>query len=332
LARLVLAEPLAGGIRALDAREEILAGIARMTEGARQPAPASAPLPDLPDRVLLGAICRLLACRLAVRKPSLDGLADELLAWLANYGQPAFEHRWCKLKPCPPPGRSPFVAPSPLRAPPRVASVHPGVGEERLAEERALSIIFATAEIVRRDGYSSATVAEIARCAGVDSRTFYRLFADKREAFAAAADVLVRHLMGVTAAAFAAGACWPDRVWEAARALTQCVEQNPTLAYIALVESPGVSTAAVRRAGELASRFTIFLHEGYRHEPRNGNPSGVGLDAIAMTIFELAYEHARGNCPAELSGLLGHVAFICLAPFLGANETNAFIAGKIRSE
>jgi hypothetical protein len=56
------------------------------------------------------------------------------------------------------------------------------------------------------------------------------------------------------------------------------------------------------------------------------------LDAIAMTVFELAYEHARGSCPAELSGLLGHVAFICLAPFLGANETNAFIAGKTRSE
>jgi AcrR family transcriptional regulator len=331
-ARLLLAEPLAGGRRALDAREATLSEIARMIEGARQLAPAGAGDPDLPDRVLLGATCRLLACRLASSKPDLTGVSDELLAWLESYGQSAGERRWCELKPCPPPARSPFLAPSPLRAPPSVASARTGVSEERVAEQRALSIMFATAEIVRRDGYSSATVAEITRRAGVDGRAFYRLFADKQGAYAAATDVLFRHLMGVTAAAFAAGSSWPDRVWEAARALTQCVEQNPTLTYVSLVESPAVSPVAVRRAGELARAFTIFLQEGYRYEPRHGCPSGVGLDAIAMTVFELAYQHARGNGPAELSGLLGHIAFISLAPFLGAAETNEFLRQKTRTK
>jgi AcrR family transcriptional regulator len=325
-ARLLLAEPLAGGRRALDAREEMLAQMARMIEGARQLAPASVALPDLPDRVLLGATCRLLASRLASRKANLTGLSDQLLAWLESYSQQAFEHRWRRLQPGPAPARSPFLAPSPLRAPPNVGSAR--VCAERLAEQHALSIMFATSEIVRRDGYASATVAEITRCAGVDLRTFYRMFANKQDAFVAATDILFRHLMGVTAAAFAAGSSWPDRVWEAARALTQCVEQNQGLAYVSLVEGPAVSPAAVRRTGGLACAFTIFLQEGYRYEQRRSSPSPAGLDAIAMAVFELAYEYARGNCAAPLSGLLGHVAFIALAPFLGAAETNAFIRQK----
>jgi AcrR family transcriptional regulator len=329
LARMLLAEPLAGGRRVLDAREATLGEMARIVEGARQLAPASAAIPDLPDRVLLGATCRLLACRLASSKPALTGLSDDLLTWLQSYKQPAGEHRWCKLVPCPPPARSPFLAPSPLRAPTSIVSAR--VSEERLAEQRALSIMFATAEIVRRDGYSSATVAEIGRRAGVDGRTFYRLFADKQDAFAAATDVLFRHLMAVAAAAFAAGSSWPHGVWEAARALTQCVEQNSALAYVSLVESPAASPDAVRRAGELACAFTIFLQEGYRHELTRSPPSAVTLDAIAMTVFELVHQHARSSSDAPLSALAGHVAFIALAPFLGAAETNEFLCQKTLS-
>jgi AcrR family transcriptional regulator len=329
-ARLLLAEPLAGGMHARDARDGMLAEMARIAEAARQLAPASTALPDLPDCVLLGAASRLLACRLASSKANLTGLSDQLLVWLESYNEQAGECRWRRLQPGPAPARSPFLAPSPLRAPPSIAAAR--VCEERFAEQRALSIMFATAEIVRKDGYSSATVAEITRCASVDPRTFYRLFADKQDALVAATDLLFRHAMGVTAAAFAAGSSWPDRVWEAARALTQCVEQNPALAYVSLVEAPAVNRAAVRRAGELACAFTIFLQEGYRYEHRRGRPSAVGLDAIAMTVFELAYGYARGNCAAPLSGLLGHVAFIALAPFLGAAQTNAFIRRKTCSK
>jgi hypothetical protein len=36
--------------------------------------------------------------------------------------------------------------------------------------------------------------------------------------------------------------------------------------------------------------------------------------------------------PAELSGLLGHIAFISLAPFLGAAETNEFLRQKTRTK
>jgi AcrR family transcriptional regulator len=331
-ARLLMSELLAGGPPALDARDEGIVEMAHLTDAARGQVPPELALPDLHSQLVLGATCRLLASRLARGEPLLDDLCSELVAWIESYDQPAGEHRWRTSQPASAPGRSPFLPHGPLRAPAAPASPRTRMPEDSLAEYQSLRIMFATAEIVQRDGYSAATVAEITRRAGVDGRAFYRSFADKQEAFAAATELLFRHVMAAAAAAFVTGDSWPERVWEAARALTQCVEQNPTLARVSLIEIHAVGPVSMRRAAELACAFTIFLQEGYRHEPKHGCPSTLALEAIATTVFELGYQQARSkNADPKLSGLAAHVAFIALAPFLGAAEANEFLDRKTRT-
>jgi AcrR family transcriptional regulator len=331
-ARLLMSELLAGGPRALDARDEGIAEMAELIDAARGQAPPDVAFPDLPSRLLVGATCRMLACRLAHREPLQTDLSSELLAWIESYRQPAGEHRWRTFQPASAPGRSPFLPSGPLRAPSSLASSRTPIPETSLAEYQSLRIIFATAEVVQRDGYSAATIAEITRRAGVDGRVFYRSFSDKQEAFAAATELLFRHVMAAAAAAFVAGESWPERVWEAARAITQCVEQNPTLAQISLIESHAVGPGATRRATEMACAFTIFLQEGYRQEPKHACPSGLALEAIATTVFELGYLQARQESTnPTLSGLLAHVVFIALAPFLGAVAANEFLLQQART-
>jgi AcrR family transcriptional regulator len=331
-ARLFMSELLAGGVRARDAHDVGIAEMAELIDAARGQVPSEVAVPDLASRLLLGAVCRLLACRMARGEPVLSDLCGELLAWIESYSQPAGEHRWGTLQPAFTPGRSPFLPHSPLRAPAAPAFPRARIPEDALAEYQSLRIMFATAEIVQRDGYCAATVAEITRRAGVDGRAFYRSFAGKQEAFAAATELLFRHVMAAAAAAFVTGESWPHRVWEAARAITQCVEQNPTLAQVSLIESHAVGSVAVQRAADLACAFTIFLQEGYRHESRHGCPSTLALEAIATTVFELGYQQARReNANVKLSGLSAHVAFIALAPFIGAAEANAFLDHGTRS-
>jgi AcrR family transcriptional regulator len=331
-ARLLLGEPLAGGPRALDARDEMLTALAQIVDAASHRVQPGAVLPDLPSRVLLGAVTRMLAVRLARGETALDGMLDELLAWLESYARPISEHRWRRMKTLAPPARSPFLPHAPLRAPPTHARTHARMGRDRLAEEHRQRIVFATAEIVRRDGYAAATVTDIARLAGVDTRAFYRAFTDKQQAFAAVTDVLFRHLMAVSAGAFVIGESWPERVWEAMRALTQCLEQNPTLAQVALVEGHAAAPDAICRIQDLACAFTIFLEEGYRYEPKRGCPSELALEATATTVLALCYQQGRpARSTANLSGLLGQISFICLAPFLGAAETDAFLKRRTRT-
>ena len=62
--------------------------------------------------------------------------------------------------------------------------------------------MFATAELVQSKGYTATTIAQITKRAGVDGRVFYRMFADKQEAFSAIHELGFQHLMAATAAAF----------------------------------------------------------------------------------------------------------------------------------
>ena len=67
--RALLCESLAAGRRALDARDRLISELARIIDDAYVQMPPETPAPDLPGQVLIGALCRLLAWRLARREP-----------------------------------------------------------------------------------------------------------------------------------------------------------------------------------------------------------------------------------------------------------------------
>jgi len=83
-----------------------------------------------------------------------------------------------------------------------------------VAENHRLRIMFATAEVVQQHGVEAATVQQITGLAKVDGRAFYRLFADKQAAFSAIHELGLQQLIARAAAAYFAGASWPERVWE----------------------------------------------------------------------------------------------------------------------
>ncbi len=325
LARIAISETLSAGRGALDERDELIGSLASIIEESYRQAPPATLAPDVPSIVLTGAVSRMLAAGLSHCQPPGDELSRQLTAWLQSYQVPLAEHRWRSLRAVSDPAPSPFLAPGPLRAPADRVSGRHALQPSRTIERQRLRLIFATAEIVHRDGYDAASVAAIARHAGLDPRVFYRLFADKREAFTACSELLFGHLMAVTAGAFASGATWPERVWEAARVFAQCLTQNATLASVALMDAHSTGVHAPRRAQRTAGAFTIFLEEGLREHPPSGVPVEVCLDALTASIFELSYQLVRREQPPPFCGVLPHALFLTLAPFLGAGQTNALL-------
>lgn len=327
IARLVLSETLAAGQRALDVRDETIATLALIIEESYEGAPAGTVAPDLPSDVLVGGVSRILALHLNRREPVGPELLAELDLWLASYRVPLAEHRWRKLSPHPRLPRSRHLRAGPLRCPPD--SGERGVSGPRSVEEQRLRVMFATAQLVGQLGYDAVTVAEIARVAGVDSAGFYRLFAGKRDALRACGELLFGQLMAVSAGAFVVGDRWPERVLEAARALLQCLEDNPVLARAAIVGSHAAGACSPTGLGFFAERFGIFLEEGFRYEPGPERPPAICLQGITMTVLELGYQLIRREEPEHLTGLLGQVGFVALAPFLAAHQANAFLREHI---
>ena len=326
-ARLLISDPLAGGRRLLDARDELVAQAARPIEHSFALLTAGARACDLPPRLIVGVTCRLLAARSRQEEPCGAEILRELLQWLVSYELPTGDHPW-RGAPHITQASGPSHHLTTLRAPP-LAAGRRRVPEDVASEHQWLRIVFATAETVASEGYGASTVAQITRRAGVDGRAFYRLFACKEQALAAARELFFRHAMALTAGAFATGGDWPARVRAATAAFAICVEQNPALAYVSFVEAHAGGPVAMGRLRELICAFTIFLQEGYRYQPSGGRrlqtppPSSLALEAIVTSVFELCYQQCREHAGRGLSEMAEHITFLCLAPFLGAANTGA---------
>lgn len=326
-----MAETLGGGPEVREARDAGIAEIAAAIERSLAQAPAESIGPDVEHRVVIGGVYRLLAPRLRRGEPAISRLADELARWLACYARPLRDHRWRKLEPAPRSAPSPYVPEMPIQRMPNVTPPgRPRLSEEEIAEQNRLRLLYATARMAEEKGYSAMSIDDIVGLAGVEEHVFYDSFLDKEEAFLAVHELGYTQVMDLTSKAFFAAEGWPMRSWEGGRALTQLLEENPLVAHVGFVEAYAVSPTAIRRVEDSHIAFTFFLHEGLVYRPRrNHPPSGLAMEAIVTSIFEIIYLQSRDRRKPEVARMLPHIAHLWLAPFMGGRESDEFIDARV---
>jgi AcrR family transcriptional regulator len=328
-ARFVMSEALAGDAQARDARDAGIAAIAASIERALAATAPDARAPDIEHRVLIGGVYRLIAPRLRRGEPAISRLADELERWLSCYTRPLGVHRWRTLRPAPRGEPSPHVPDAPIqRMPNALPPGRPRVSAEQEIESQRLRILYAAARTAEQKGYIATTVADITKFAGVDEPVFYRLFTDKQDAFLAVHELGYAQLMDLTSKAFFSGATWPLRSWEGGRALTQVLEDNPLVAHIGFVEAYAVGPAVIQRIEGSHIAFIFFLQEGLVYREQEHPPSGLAMEAIVTSIFEIIYLQSRDHGKPRVAAMLPHIAHLWLAPFLGNDESDEFIDSR----
>lgn len=332
-ARFLMGESMAGGASALTVRDRGLARVAAAIERRQRAAPVGASMPDVDPRVALGTVYRMIAARLRRGEVPREQFAEELRGWLSAYERPARSSRWRKLAPLAAAARSLHLPDGLLRQmPPPLTPGRPSMSESQIAENHRLRILCATAMLAQRKGYAATTVADIMQLASVGGRVFYRHFANKHDAFQALHEHGFQQLMDVTASAFFAENGWPRRSWEAGRALTQFLEENPLIAHVGFVEAYAIGPSAVQRVEDSHVAFMFFLQEGLAQATPERMPSRVTMEAVIASVFEVIYLCVRGSGRPRLSGMLGPIAHLWLSPFLGVEEADAFIDEQLRRE
>jgi AcrR family transcriptional regulator len=324
-------QAMGAGPRALDARDAGIGEIERVIVDAHSRVPPTVAIPDVSPQIVIGGIYRLLASRLRRGEPGLGRAIDDLSAWVEGYGRSAGKQRWQSSESLPSKSAVPRSLSAPLPAPIALAARGPGVSREQAAANQRHRMLYAAAQLAESKGYNATTIADITRLAGVDGRTFYAAFADKQDAFTAVHELGVQQVMSATAGAFFTGSSWPERMWAAGEAFAGFLESNPMIAHVGFVEAYAVGPEAVQRVEDSHITFTIFLQEGYQHEAAHASPSRLALEAIITSIFEIVYREARSTTKPRVSGMLGSMAFLALAPFLGAEEANRFIDRRLQT-
>lgn len=156
-----------------------------------------------------------------------------------------------------------------------------GIPPELVARNQRERLIAAMAEICGEEGYEAATVAAVAKRAGVSTASFYRQFKDRRECMLASFEELFGRLLAEVERACAGEEAPQAKVRAGVAVAAQLLAADPPTARLLTIEVVAVGLEGVRLQHEAIERLA--------------QPPGVEWAAVAAMVALVAKRAAAGE-------------------------------------
>jgi TetR/AcrR family transcriptional regulator len=302
--RLILVDAPSAGPAGWERLTETLSAFEGRLAASFAHAPGTGPLPPPVVRAIVGGLRRVTFVRLREqRTEEMPELAAEMLSWALVFTT---------------------SEPNPLGA------VRRRVAVERLpAREDDLARVLRSAlELAALEGYCNLTPIRIVDEAGVSIDAFFDLFEDMEACFLAAVEKLgeeVREILsdpGLTSPEWAVAVC---------RTLDRLMGYFAARPAYSQTIATGVFTMGQRAmdlGAELACEVATRLTAG---APRPAL-TGLAQEGIEGAIWHTIYCQTTDGRTAALPELSDYLAYVVLAPFLGADEAAQIVTGAIAAD
>ncbi len=320
-------EAMLAGAQGLAARERLLTDLANLIDQpGRSPNSGRRPVPDMPARMLLGAVVRTLGMAIRRGERQLTPLLDELLTWGSLYSAPAAERRWCELESEPAliaaANKDGYATFTP-RPSPRGRHGQPAALVRRTQRER---ILHASAAAISQKGYEHTTVADIVAAGGLSRDAFYSQVGSRRDALEQATRLFFEQAVAATAGVFfTTPDSWPERVWAAGVALSEFIAGAGAFAKVACIDSYAPGPAAAQRVDQLLLSFTVFIEAGASDTPPGRVIPPVTPIAVVAALTETVLALLTSERIRELPGFVALGSYLALAPYTGIARANELI-------
>jgi AcrR family transcriptional regulator len=294
-AKLAVVEALGAGPVALERMERTSLVFERMIASSFAQAPDGVTLPPIVVKGIVGGLGRV--ARLRLRDGAIEELRDrteELLNWALCYRSQVAELLVTSLSRPLPPSRSRF--------------------QERAEDER-IRILRAAARIAARDSYAQLSAARIVHEAEVPDSAFFELYDGSEQCFGAALDLLAADALASVARAARPAEDWTAALRLGLAGLLRHAAAHPEFGQVMFVEIFAAGPAAVDRRTRLMDSFAELLS---RSIPASCRPSRPVAEAIAGAVWEILHHHVVRGSTHRLPGLRDQVAYMVLAPLVGA--------------
>jgi AcrR family transcriptional regulator len=244
------------------------------------------------------------------RERELAKLTNEVLDWIEAYRSPLAARL----------GSSPLVT---APTPPPVPVASRGALDDRA---RALGSLL---QLTLDRGYAGLSDPQIARFAGISTEAFHRQFASKEACFLAVLDEFVTGASDAVRGGMERGASWPEAVRHAIAAFIGYLLAHEALLRIAFVEVFEVGPAMVGRMTRAVDAVTELLAaEG--PAPRRG--ATIAREAVTGAVWAIVSSYVTSNRVSRLPGLVDHLTFVVLAPYVGPREAiDAINAARLQA-
>ncbi|HYM54122.1 MAG TPA: TetR/AcrR family transcriptional regulator [Solirubrobacteraceae bacterium] len=266
----------------------------------------TSPLPTPIVRGIAGGLHGALSARLRDGGSSeVDDFAEEMLRWTLLFQTPAAE-------------RMAEQAAARLSRHVRDVSIANGydpVDAEPPSEDARERLLHNVLRLSVIDDYRELTAPQIAEEAGVSINAFFELFDGKNECFLAALDMLGDELLAIAADPGLVSSDWPQAVRRVIGELMRYLADHPLYAQTIAQQAFVAGADAVQRNLELAHGIATLLTEGAPEEAR----CGLALEGVAGAIWHTVRCQVTGGRIQLLPALSDYLAYVVLAPFIGAD-------------
>jgi AcrR family transcriptional regulator len=209
----------------------------------------------------------------------------------------------------------------------RVAAAESALARARLADvssprtrvsEVQRSRLLASAVVTIDElGYPRATVGRITARARLSRRTFYQMFANRDECFAAALEELVATIAGELAAAGLERLAWRERVRKGLWTILAYFDREPALARICVVQALRAGPLVLERREETLARMAAVVDEGRTEGVRGDGLTPLTAEGLVGAAFAIVYPRLSHRHGEPLVPLLGELMAMIMLPYLG---------------
>ncbi len=165
----------------------------------------------------------------------------------------------------------------------------------RVGEIQRSRLLAGAVATIEELGYPQATVGRITARARLSRRTFYQMFANRDECFAAVLDEVAATVAGELAAAGLEGLAWRERVRMGLWTILGFFDREPALARVCVVQALRAGPLVLERREVVLARLAAVVDEGRAEGARGGGLTPVTAEGVVGAAFAIAYPGCCGR-------------------------------------
>jgi AcrR family transcriptional regulator len=204
----------------------------------------------------------------------------------------------------------------PLRREPHARERTAREGEHVVEMQRRRSLL-AFVEILGEDGLDGASAGRVCKRAGISRRTFYELFDDREDCFAAVFDDAVERISGSVLGACAHERRWRARVRSALAALLGLFDEDPALARACLVETLRAGPVVIEHRRLVLDSLIAAIDRGREEVKGRAGPPQLTADSTVGGVLSVIHTRVLEEGSEPLVGLLNPLMAMIVHSYLG---------------
>ena len=187
----------------------------------------------------------------------------------------------------------------------------------RIGEIQRSRLLAGAAATIDELGYPRATVGQMTARARVSRRTFYQMFANRDECFAAVLEEVAAVVGAELAAADLESLPWHERVREGLWRVLAFLDREPALARVCVVQALRAGPLVLERREAVLAHLAAAADEGREEGARGEGLTPLTAEGLVGAAFAIVYSRLSHRDGEPLTGLLAELMAMIVLPYLG---------------